>query len=281
MTCVVPVLDSESGVMRARGTAFFVSDRGLLITARHVIDEKVPDDVSGGDHRGPEGHHYFVIVPSSPTEAGQADRVSLRVVQIALDPRKSDVAVMTVDMGAFPDVMRPSLKPWPLAHVRPTPGEECMVMGYADMAVGEPVDSAGGSLDVIWTQRLAVSDGRVGDLYTSGRDSGLAPHPCFEITIETTGGMSGGPVFTQAGLCGVLSAGANDAPYSLASFIATCYQLGIDCDFGDGQTTYAINDLVMSRRIAATGPRVGMKDLGDRYEILWPEEPAPPVPPQN
>ena len=63
---------------------------------------------------------------------------------------------------------------------------------------------------------------------------GLAPHPCFEIRIETTGGMSGGPVFTQAGLSGVLSAGANDAPYSLASFIATCYQLGIDCDFGDG-----------------------------------------------
>jgi hypothetical protein len=26
MTCVVPVLDSENGVMRARGTAFFVSE---------------------------------------------------------------------------------------------------------------------------------------------------------------------------------------------------------------------------------------------------------------
>ena len=52
MTCVVPVLDSKNGVMRARGTAFFVSDRGLLITARHVIDEKVPDDVPGATTTG-------------------------------------------------------------------------------------------------------------------------------------------------------------------------------------------------------------------------------------
>ena len=34
----------------------------------------------------------------------------------------------------------------------------------------------------------------------------------------------------------------------------------------------------MSQRIAATGPKVGMKDLGDCYEIVWPEEPAPPGP---
>ena len=91
--------------------------------------------------------------------------------------------------------------------------------------------------------------------------------------------MSGGPVFTNEGLCGVLSSGASDSPYSLASFIAACYYLKIDCDIGEGFQELEVLDLVSSGHIRASGSDFNMRNSGSRYEIEWPSDNggAPPM----
>lgn len=273
VTSVVPVLEQRSGVIAAMGTAFFVSQQGILLTARHVIDGMFGDDPSPGEHFGEPGHFFFVLVPGGPVPEAISHRESLRVTHISLEPRKSDIAILRVDMSSFPLETLPHLKPWPLAHYRPTLGEECAVFGYAEMAVGQPVDPTGASPDLAWTQRVAAESGLVGNQYPSGRDRSLAPYPCFEVLVPTSPGMSGGPVFTDNGLGGVVSVGTTGEeglePYSLAALIASCYQLGLQFDLGDGMREHMLNDVIAGGGIVATGPATGMRDLGDRFEVVW------------
>ena len=40
-----------------------------------------------------------------------------------------------MDMQDFPDDLLPHLRSWPLAHVRPEPGEEYAIFGYGGLVV--------------------------------------------------------------------------------------------------------------------------------------------------
>lgn len=131
---------SSKGV-EALGTAFFVSSRGILLTARHIVDGELSEGVPAGDVTGSPNHGFFVLVPSGVTAQGQRHRTSLRVTQVALEPRTSDVAVILVNMTEFRSSVLPYLKPWPLAHFRPTPGEEAVAVGYQEWRSGPLVTS--------------------------------------------------------------------------------------------------------------------------------------------
>lgn len=129
LTTVVPIAEVHNGEIKSVGTAFFVSEAGLLVTARHVIDGMVPEDAPEGRFLGRHSHKFAIVVPSTPSE--DPDEVTaIRIQQIALDASVSDVAVLRVDMREFPAALLPYLRPWPLAHVRPKSGEECLVIGY-------------------------------------------------------------------------------------------------------------------------------------------------------
>lgn len=276
-TSVVPVLEVSPEGLMPLGTAFFVSSRGILFTARHVVDGWLPEDVPAGDRFGMPDQQLFILVPSGDTSAAQRHRISVIVTQVALDPNRSDVAVLVVDMGGFPSVMRDYLRPLSLAHFRPMVGERSIAIGYAGMAIGDPIDAEAGSPDLQWHQELCLAEGPVEEVHAEGRDGLLAPHPCFSIRSQTDGGMSGGPVVTKNGLGGVLSRGMSpgqldgEAPYSLASLVSSGYHLGIDLDLGDGLRTHPINELIKAGEIRAEGPATGMQSNGDRLEVLWPD----------
>ena len=58
-----------------------------------------------------------------------------------------------------------------------------------------------------------TSPGVVTEVYPESRDSALLSFPCFEIEALFIGGMSGGPIFNEAGeLCGLICAGFDHAP---------------------------------------------------------------------
>ncbi|MHB2029814.1 MAG: S1 family peptidase, partial [Acidimicrobiales bacterium] len=202
---VVPVLRNRNGQIAGCGTAFFVSNDGVLFTAGHVVAANFEGQVKNGIFHGEPGDIYFVAVPGgdSPGELGHL--VGVRVEYIAFEPRLSDVAVLRADMSSYPPSTRAHLQAWSLAHFRPVPGEECVVMGYADMRLGDPILTDAANPDFTWTHRLAFEEGEVEELHPAGRDDGAAPYPCFSIGLATSGGMSGGPVFTKDGLVGVIS----------------------------------------------------------------------------
>jgi hypothetical protein len=274
MASVVPVVDMTPEGMTPVGTAFFVSALGLLLAARHSVDGFLPADVSAGDHFGNPSERLFILVPSGNTATALRHRTAMLITQIALEPRLSDVAILEVNMEAYPADTRNHFRPWPLAHHRPTTGEDCVVAGYADMKVGELIDATEMSPDLEWQQRLRFAEGVVGNVHPGGRDSLLAPHPCFEVLAATSGGMSGGPVFTENGIGGVLSRGWNfqsdGPPNSLGALIASCYHFEVEVDLGVGRHTYKMSTLIEQGYVVSEGPAIQRRMNEDRVEILWP-----------
>jgi len=273
MTSVVPVLETTPRGIVALGTAFFVSERGVLVTARHVVDGRLDDDVAAGDHLGQSDHGLFILVPSDVTSEGQRHRASLVVTQVALEPQLSDVAILVVDMDQFPVATRQHLKPWTLAHFRPIPGESSWAAGYAGMVVGETVASGPSAGDIEWHQALHCEEGPIEEVLPGGRDPVMAPHPCFSVSTNTAPGMSGGPVFTSRGIGGVVSLGMSQSeelpPYSVAALISSGYHLGVDLVLDGGRRTYLITDLIRMGEIGAVGPATAMVVNDGRLEVVW------------
>jgi hypothetical protein len=274
MASVVPIVKMTPEGMTPVGTAFFVSALGLLIAARHSVDGFLPVDVLPGDHYGRPNERLFILVPSGDTPAAARHRTTMLITQIALEPGLSDVAILEVNMETYPAQVRAHFRPWPLAHHRPTTGEDCVVAGYADMKVGEFINATRVSPDLEWQQHLRFAEGVVGNVHPGGRDSLLAPHPCFEVLAATSGGMSGGPVFTNNGISGVLSRGwtfeSEGPPNSLSALIASCYHLEVEVNLGVGRRTYKMSTLIKEGHVVSEGPMIQRRMNEDRVEILWP-----------
>jgi V8-like Glu-specific endopeptidase len=273
---VVPVLETRSGVTSGCGTAFLISELGLFLTAGHVVNGEFSHDIEAGDYKGKAGNVFFILVPGGDGAKERGHLVGVTIDQIVFEPRSSDVAILKVDMRKIPPGTRRHMMPWPLAHFKPTVDEKCVVAGYADMRTDVPVDEKGISEPGSWTHTMTFDEGPVLALNPNGKDRLLAPYPCFDVAIATSGGMSGGPVFTEKGLVGVISRGWTGFDQSTVALISSCYHLGVDLDIGDGEMTHSITDLIKSKDVLASGPKVQMRvvELGNddtRLQVEWPD----------
>lgn len=273
---VVPVLESKSGVISGCGTAFFISQLGLFLTAGHVVNGEFPHDIEAGDYKGKPGETFFILVPGGDSSEESGHLVGVTVDQIVFEPRLSDIAILHVNMDAVPTSTRRRMIPWPLAHFSPNLDETSVIAGYAEMRTDVPVDEEGLSEPGSWTHKLSFQEGPVLEVHAHGRDRVLAPYPCFDVAIRTSGGMSGGPVFTSQGLVGVISRGWDGFDQSTVALIASCYHLGVDLDRGDGEKTYPMTELIKSHDVLRSGPKVQMRVVefapdDKRLQVEWPE----------
>lgn len=95
-----------------------------------------------------------------------------------------------------------------LSILPPVTGEKVTAFGYAASKVlGEDGERITLSLSPL------TSAGVVTHSYPEYRDLGMLSFPCFEIETHYVGGMSGGPIYNEAGeLCGLVCSGQEDAP---------------------------------------------------------------------
>lgn len=123
----------------------------------------------------------------------------------------SDLGLLQVspDAGGFPDgkvIVPASYFPW---SVLPPPvGERVLMMGY-------PTTGATfieGRLNV--NIRFVLQGATVVAIHSPRRDSVLFNFPCFEVDRGVDGGFSGGAVFWNATLCGLVSGGDSDRTYA-------------------------------------------------------------------
>jgi len=95
---------------------------------------------------------------------------------------------------------------WPsrfaeISLLPPSPGTIVQAFGYpchTTSIVGDQVYAACST---------TFSEGRVVAVHSPYRDRGLMAFPCFEIEMRADHGFSGGPVFADGKLCGIVSAG--------------------------------------------------------------------------
>jgi hypothetical protein len=213
--------EGDALVIRVGGTGIFIN-QFLALTARHISrDFWRLDSRSDSTPRGYfeteyasglfQVHQPFAAL--SPCALWQVDRfwdsllTDLTLLQASAHPKGGfAVALQTAITGQFFE--------WAL--LPPPVGERVFMLGFPQSEVKADRE------DLELTATLTVQEGEVTAVYESRRDRGMLNFPCFAINKPVDHGFSGGPVFWQGNLCGIVSAGSLDDSTYAASLWPAC-----------------------------------------------------------
>lgn len=174
---VVPICSASISAGRAQlsrllGTSFFVDDRGVFLTAKHVLKETSND--SDAECYG------LVVKPKTSNES-----ILRPIVEWECGPSPYDVAIGMVDFPSRPWFSIDSVDyaaPW----------KDIATLGYPESALNHTVDKFNIHIRALkgYIQRFVAADEI--DL--------IRPHPdCYELSFPITLGMSGAPLFSAEG----------------------------------------------------------------------------------
>lgn len=223
----------------AAGSGVFIAPF-LAITARHVSRALFDLDPGGDPGFSPSMHAsnhspgLFQVLepgnPRSPYALWHADRSwdfvhsDLCLMQVSAE----DGASLAIQYQLGPRFLPVSLLPPPL-------GATVQAFGYPRHAI----TARGEKLFI--DAPATFSEGVVRENYASFRDRGMLNFPCFEVEMIADHGFSGGPVFYEERLCGIVSAGSS---FDRSVYVASLWPLvTAHVDFGLGKT-HLIEDLL-------------------------------------
>ncbi len=171
---------------------------GLMLTATHVLDE-FPRDGSGPI--------FLTFLPGSSARAWLPNDVAVasgpsEFRTAGKDRRKvSDIALISCALHSDAHLGH-ELSLVPIEVCLPLPAERLWAVGFKHGTVEED------------TQGLIpmVTSGLVTECFVKGRGERMAS-TCIEVSMETVGGLSGGPVFNKDGqVVGIVSSSFEGGP---------------------------------------------------------------------
>lgn len=215
---------SFQGHSQLVGTGFWITDKGHLVTAWHVVDDNIGED---GIDRGPI---YAAQILSDGTVIARAFRKSSRSKTI-------DIAVSeTYDFGGRDTV------PVTMTLLEPKVGEPITTYSFMSPAEHIPpeellhrkTETFHGSayipfLNIAYGLSFKTMEiaGEIEAVYPEGRDTVMMPFPCFQTNLTLRGANSGGPLFDRHGrVCGINCSGFAGAPVSYHAPIGAVLRLG-------------------------------------------------------
>lgn len=236
---IFPVVVKSGDAIRSIGTCFAISNHGLCLTARHVIEDV---DLSG--EINDEGNATFTdevgviyLNPDCKDQSLIGDQlfggfIPIRTVHLI---NGTDIGLMHlnlpvhVDTGEF--IAIPANR---LSLLVPSVADKVIAFGY-DQGIWSQKDSGVNELK----HNFKVTQGEVTQVFPIRRDSAMLPFPCFESTATFLSGMSGGPVLSQAGfVIGVITSSYNfnddAAAVSYASLLAPAMHINLLAKTNDG-----------------------------------------------
>ena len=203
------LLVGRDGVLptKAIGSGVFVSDR-LIMTARHVVQgywDIYNDPKIGMDRPGKKMADFEMFAVQAP---GNSAAPALWAASKISPCPYSDLALISVVPVDDLAKAQPPLGPLRMNILSPVKGEKIAAFGYASTSVLTET-----AQQVKFQLNPSTSMGTVTEVYPEKRDSSLLSFPSYEVEAHFIGGMSGGPIFNQAGeLCGLICSGYDDAP---------------------------------------------------------------------
>ncbi|WP_164117641.1 S1 family peptidase [Stenotrophomonas maltophilia] len=173
------------------GSGFFVAPF-LVLTARHVIDE-VSEQFHGCRIHEIVGDMAFGVDFS--IQHPRHGQMKWAVMGYGYTP--------TIDVVAlWVELRQPAKLPADFAWELP-------ILSFAQAKVDQAVNALGyphstHHLDERGRAKVGLnphdSSGTIAAIHERSRDCVMLPYPCFEATVTTKGGMSGGPVFSDDGI---------------------------------------------------------------------------------
>ena len=205
---VVLLVGRGGGSFYPIGSGVFLT-RSLVMTAKHVIEEfwRFMGDGSPLVEKKEKLGHFMVVAVHFPGESRDAAIWSATAFTLSLF---SDIALISLKpynelAGTLDSVKRITVNALP-----PRVGERISCIGYPQSSVIE-TDGTYAKLEI----RPHTSCGLVQAVYPEYRDRGMLKFPCFEFESYLIGGMSGGPIFNEAGeLCGLNCSSHDGQPIS-------------------------------------------------------------------
>lgn len=250
--CVMPLVHVRGGQITPLGTCFSITSDGLCLTARHVVEEAFGDVAHGSEAyrelRPAEGSLCALYIseapPGHPTDLHGG---LLDVVRFHVSPG-TDVAMLRLWLPRNRET--DELLPMPVHRLRvglPAEGEPFFAFGYHSMRWAEVAPGEGVAHSA--EQSFAATRGTVQEVHFSGRDQAVLPFPCYRVSGQFDGGMSGGPLIGHDGLViGVV-----------------CSSMGDPCD-GGGHISYAsLIGPVMGQTLDASAS----PDIRPTRHFLW------------
>ncbi len=218
--CVMPIVSERGDDVAIPGTAVLI-ESGMAITAAHVVDEIFGIRLEG------EEEIEISDVAVSLVESGDntSEMFIWCVTGYACHP-ELDLAVLGVmphpELSA---TQSSALKPRVINMEPPKVGEVCVAFGYPDSSAHISVVDGRRQMNTSVTPKR--SSGVVTAVYPEGRDNVMMPCPCFESDARVEGGMSGGGVFVDGKLCGLISSGirASEESNSETSYLSLLWPL--------------------------------------------------------
>jgi Trypsin-like peptidase domain len=230
---VMPVVAVRGDLIRSVGTCFAVSNHGIVLTARHVVDEALSPHPKSG--LPPDGWWIGGLYAAPETDDDTSHLVG------GVIPARSVHRIPILDIAAMhlnlPVNVRTGKTPrMPLLRLSPAIpalGSRCIAMGYHLMSWEKSV-LPGHAYKVV--QSYSASRGVINQIYFPHRDSVTHTFPCFEVSARYDPGMSGAPVIGDQNVIGVVCSsfgGSDEQGYiSYASLIGTAMFLQIEAQEG-------------------------------------------------
>lgn len=243
---------------RAGGSGIFISPF-LGLTARHVSVDLLR--LEGRDDR-PRTRSFLtqhaagVFQIFDPFDE-QSDN-ALWHVDRSWNSRDTDLTLLQV--SAEDDTADRIQYDWPTRFVElqllpPSRGSQITAVGFPQLAA-RSAENSRVVLDVPFT----VKEGMVTKIYQIRADLGMLNFPCFEVDIHFDHGFSGGPVFFEGRLCGLVS---HSSSFDARSTCTTLWPIALakmDNEFG---AQWTIGDMLNNGSLAA----VDWADVRDRISL--------------
>jgi S1-C subfamily serine protease len=191
----------------AIGSGVFVGDR-LIMTVKHVIQgywDIYQKSKVVLERKGRKIADFEMFAVQAP---GTSSEPALWAARKVAPCPYSDLALISVvpvdDLAkAQPELIAP-----PIRILPPAKGEKITAFGYASTST---ILEEG--LQLKFGLNPSLSEGVVTEVYPLSRDSVMLSFPSFEVKTHFIGGMSGGPIFNEAGeICGLICSGYDDTP---------------------------------------------------------------------
>ena len=211
---------------KADGSGVFVGDR-LIMTARHVVQwywDTYSDSRVRMDRPGKKMADFGMFAVQA--QGNNAEPALWAANKVAVCPY-SDLALISVVPVNELAKTQPPLVPLRLNILPPMKGEKIAAFGYASTRV-----TAESGQQLKFQLNPSTSMGIVTDVFPEKRDSSLLSFPSYQVEAHFIGGMSGGPIFNQAGeLCGLIcSGGSGDEDVPMANGVVLWPMVGIRID---------------------------------------------------
>jgi S1-C subfamily serine protease len=242
---VMAVVHHSDKVVHGLGTCFSISSHGLVVTARHVVEE-VARILAEASDTSDEFCGILCICPETKPDSSTKYVGGVLPIANVWTNNFLDIALMLVELPRHNETNE--LLPLGMLALSPgipDIGNSCIGMGYS--SVEWKVHQA--NLPEI-SHSYHATRGTIEENHFPGRDQRLN-FPCFLTNARFDLGMSGGPIVSATGqVCGVICSGTEMADpaipmISYGSLIGPALAIPIKMKGSDGVTkSFFLWDLV-------------------------------------